>query len=279
MLLYYYYNAGFERVSIDETYKEHRNFFLEYSILDFIINKMPIISNRGDEFEDFNNHYEVVFGEKVKCTDVYLPNVCKEKVVEILDTDNSDSGEESQDEDINKNTLETIKEEQEEEEQDNTNENDNKNIGNENILSESDNEQSNYADNEDNSDEESNSSNDNSQSGGISGIQFGQNKLTNALNPMQVVNPFSGLTRNNIQIMNDKKSNLSFYVNVHLTLSPGDAKVSNLDKPGLACESSGQEIRRNWAKITGKTYFPTPRKDEDIVFHMKDKKKNDDKNK
>ena len=70
--------------------------------------------------------------------------------------------------------------------------------------------------------------------------------------------PYGGLNREVVNILNNNKSNLSFHVTVHLILAEGD-KINFGDKFALACESSAQEIRRNWAKITGQDYYPTPR--------------------
>ena len=70
--------------------------------------------------------------------------------------------------------------------------------------------------------------------------------------------PYGGLNREVVNILNNNKSNLSFHVTVHLILAEGD-KINFGDKFALACESSAQEIRRNWAKITGQEYYPTPR--------------------
>jgi hypothetical protein len=70
--------------------------------------------------------------------------------------------------------------------------------------------------------------------------------------------PYGGLNREVVNILNNNKSNLSFHVTVHLILAEGD-KINFGDKFALACESSAQEIRRNWARITGQEYYPTPR--------------------
>ena len=66
------------------------------------------------------------------------------------------------------------------------------------------------------------------------------------------------ISREVVYILNDDKSNLTFQVNVHLTLAPGEA-ISRKDIPSLACESRLQAIKMNVAKIMGRQYFPTPR--------------------
>ena len=70
------------------------------------------------------------------------------------------------------------------------------------------------------------------------------------------------VSREVIDILNDDKSNLTFQVNVHLTLMPGEV-ISRKDIPSLACESRLQAIKMNLAKIMGRQYFPTPRKSKE----------------
>jgi len=68
----------------------------------------------------------------------------------------------------------------------------------------------------------------------------------------------SSVSSNVVDILNDDKSNLTFQVNVHLTLMPGEV-ISRKDIPSLACETRLQAIKMNLAKIMGRQYFPTPR--------------------
>jgi hypothetical protein len=75
------------------------------------------------------------------------------------------------------------------------------------------------------------------------------------------INPLGSLSEHTVRIMNDDSSNLSFNVDVHLILAPGDEPIGIGDKIGYACESSRQETRRSLSEITGNPYFPTPRPD------------------
>jgi hypothetical protein len=70
------------------------------------------------------------------------------------------------------------------------------------------------------------------------------------------------ITRDTIDLLNEDKSNLTFQVNVHLTLKEGEG-IDKSDVPSLACEARLQAIKMNWAKILGRQYFPTPRKVKD----------------
>tara|TARA_Y100000816_G_scaffold289836_1_gene277156 strand:+ start:20722 stop:28095 length:7374 start_codon:yes stop_codon:yes gene_type:complete len=72
--------------------------------------------------------------------------------------------------------------------------------------------------------------------------------------------PYGSINKDVLDIMNKKKSNLSFHVTVDLILKEGSEKTGFLDSVGLGCESRGQKIRRNWSAITGREYRPTPRK-------------------
>jgi len=54
---------------------------------------------------------------------------------------------------------------------------------------------------------------------------------------------------------------LSFKVDVHVILAPGDNGIGIADKVGYACESSKQDMSRSWSEITGKPYYPTARKE------------------
>ena len=69
------------------------------------------------------------------------------------------------------------------------------------------------------------------------------------------------ITKDVIDILNDDQTNLTFHLNVHLTLRPG-IEINKSDIPGLSCESNLQAIKINWAKILGRPYFPTPRNEE-----------------
>ena len=90
------------------------------------------------------------------------------------------------------------------------------------------------------------------------------------------------ITKEVIDILNDDQSNLTFHLNVHLTLRPG-IEIKKTDIPGLSCETKLQAIKMNWAKILGRPYFPTPRNEErfkrDLEKETKpeDKKDSDDK--
>lgn len=66
------------------------------------------------------------------------------------------------------------------------------------------------------------------------------------------------VTKDTIDLLNEDKSNLTFQINIHLTLMEGET-INNSDVPFLACESRLQAIKMNWAKILGRKYFPTPR--------------------
>jgi hypothetical protein len=79
------------------------------------------------------------------------------------------------------------------------------------------------------------------------------------------------LKQSTMQTLTDNKSNLSFQVNVHLTLSPGDDAISMGDKVGFACEASKTEMSRSWSQITGKPYYPTPRSSEVGAYGNKDR--------
>ena len=82
--------------------------------------------------------------------------------------------------------------------------------------------------------------------------------------------PIGAVNKDVLHIMNDRQSNLSFHVKVHLTLMPGEViNASNI--PSLACESRMQSIKMNWSKILDRPYYPTPRK-----LESKPIKKDDD---
>jgi hypothetical protein len=84
----------------------------------------------------------------------------------------------------------------------------------------------------------------------------------NTINPTAIaMDPTTVLSEHVMRIMNDDSSSLSFKVDVHLILAPGDEGIGVGDKVGYACESSRQDMRRSWSEITGKTYYPTPRKE------------------
>ena len=78
--------------------------------------------------------------------------------------------------------------------------------------------------------------------------------------------------------MNQRESNLSFHVNVHLTLFPG-SEIATRNIPSLACESRLQSIKMNWSKILGRPYYPTPRKLEAKKVTNEDVKKQNDEDK
>lgn len=84
----------------------------------------------------------------------------------------------------------------------------------------------------------------------------------NTINPMAVtVDPSNVLSEHVLRIMNDDSSTLSFKMDVHLIVAPGDNGISIADKVGYACESSKQDMSRSWSEITGKPYYPTARKE------------------
>jgi hypothetical protein len=86
--------------------------------------------------------------------------------------------------------------------------------------------------------------------------------MLNAMNPTAIaMDPTNVLSEHVMRIMNDDSSSLSFKVDVHLILAPGDEGISVGDKVGYSCESSRQDMSRSWSEITGKTYFPTARKE------------------
>jgi len=86
--------------------------------------------------------------------------------------------------------------------------------------------------------------------------------MLNAMNPVTIaMDPTNVLSQHVMRIMNDDSSSLSFKVDVHLILAPGDEGIGVGDKVGYACESSRQDMSRSWSEITGKTYFPTARKE------------------
>ena len=75
------------------------------------------------------------------------------------------------------------------------------------------------------------------------------------------IDPSNILSDHVMHIMNDDSSSLSFKVDVHLILAPGDSGIGIGDKVGYACESSRQEMSRSWSEISGRPYYPTPRKE------------------
>jgi len=86
--------------------------------------------------------------------------------------------------------------------------------------------------------------------------------MLNAMNPVTIaMDPSNVLSEHVMRIMNDDSSSLSFKVDVHLILAPGDEGIGVGDKVGYACESSRQDMSRSWSEITGKTYYPTARKE------------------
>jgi hypothetical protein len=86
--------------------------------------------------------------------------------------------------------------------------------------------------------------------------------MLNAMNPVTIaMDPSNVLSEHVMRIMNDDSSSLSFNVDVHLILAPGDNGIGIGDKVGYACESSKQDMSRSWSEITGKTYYPTARKE------------------
>jgi hypothetical protein len=86
--------------------------------------------------------------------------------------------------------------------------------------------------------------------------------MLNAMNPTAIaMDPTNVLSQHVMRIMNDDSSSLSFKVDVHLILAPGDEGIGVGDKVGYACESSRQDMSRSWSEITGNTYYPTARKE------------------
>jgi hypothetical protein len=104
--------------------------------------------------------------------------------------------------------------------------------------------------------------NDEDQKGGASFI------TTN----VRQTHPIGAVNSDVLNIMNQRESNLSFHVNVHLTLFPG-SEIATRNIPGLACESRLQSIKMNWSKILGRPYYPTPRKLETTKVTKEDIKK------
>ena len=87
-------------------------------------------------------------------------------------------------------------------------------------------------------------------------------QMLTAMNPTAIaMDPTNVLSEHVMRIMNDDSSSLSFKVDVHLILAPGDEGIGFGDKVGYACESSRQDMSRSWSEITGNTYFPTARKE------------------
>ena len=86
--------------------------------------------------------------------------------------------------------------------------------------------------------------------------------MMNTVNPVTVaMDPSNVLSEHVMRIMNDDSSSLSFKVDVHVILAPGDNGIGIADKVGYACESSKQDMSRSWSEITGKPYYPTARKE------------------
>ena len=86
--------------------------------------------------------------------------------------------------------------------------------------------------------------------------------IANTVYPHTVsVDPSNVLSEHVLRIMNDDSSTLSFKMDVHLIVAPGDHSISMADKLGYACESSKQDMSRSWSEITGKPYYPTARKE------------------
>ena len=81
------------------------------------------------------------------------------------------------------------------------------------------------------------------------------------MNTAIAMDPSNVLSEHVLRIMNDDSSTLSFKLDVHLILAPGDNGVGIADKVGYACESSKQDMSRSWSEITGKPYYPTARKE------------------
>ena len=81
------------------------------------------------------------------------------------------------------------------------------------------------------------------------------------MNTAIAMDPSNVLSEHVLRIMNDDSSTLSFKLDVHLILAPGDNGIGIADKVGYACESSKQDMSRSWSEITGKPYYPTARKE------------------
>lgn len=90
--------------------------------------------------------------------------------------------------------------------------------------------------------------------------------------------PIGAVNSDVLDIMNQRESNLSFHVNVHLTLFPGP-EIATRNIPSLACESRLQSIKMNWSKILGRPYYPTPRKLEAKKVTNEDVKKQNEEDK
>lgn len=84
------------------------------------------------------------------------------------------------------------------------------------------------------------------------------------------------ITKDVIDILNDDQSNLTFHLNVHLTLRPG-IEIKKTDIPGLSCETKLQAIKMNLAKILGRPYFPTPRNEKRFKRDLEKETKSEDK--
>ena len=87
------------------------------------------------------------------------------------------------------------------------------------------------------------------------------NNVTPIMNTAIAMDPSNVLSEHVLRIMNDDSSTLSFKLDVHLIVAPGDNGISIADKVGYACESSKQDMSRSWSEITGKPYYPTARKE------------------
>ena len=61
----------------------------------------------------------------------------------------------------------------------------------------------------------------------------------------------------NIKKAYTKDSKLSYYVVIDLTLSPGTS-INAAQKVKLACQKNADNVRREWSKIWGFIYVPTP---------------------
>ena len=85
----------------------------------------------------------------------------------------------------------------------------------------------------------------------------------------------SPITKDVIDILNDDKSNLTFHLNVHLTLRPGEV-INKTDVAALSCEARLQAIKMNLAKIMGRPFFPTPRNEERYKRDVAKEIKSDD---
>jgi len=84
------------------------------------------------------------------------------------------------------------------------------------------------------------------------------------------------ITKDVIDILNDDQSQLTFHLNVHLTLRPG-IEINKTDIPALSCETKLQAIKMNLAKILGRPYFPTPRNEERFKRDLEKETKSEDK--